>query len=293
MNISYIVPCYNCELTLGTAIDSILQGNLVEGDELICVDDGSSDGTRSVIEEYLSRHQSIRYQYHERNRGGGAARNSAVQMARHEWIFCLDSDNILAVNSVSNLKKVVGERKSGGAFFKKAILFQDNPQVSIGERFYTESKNPFEGYLSRWDIPGASGNYLFKKSLWEKVGGYPEFAGALDTTGFGLRVAALGERLASDEEGFYFHRSGHESYWQRFRKGNVSEAMFQLLEPYFDRLAAGEVDYLRANRESFYGKIVERPLRLKRSIWKRITQKLEAGSRSLLAKGYKPTATSY
>ena len=276
MKVSYIIPCYNCEETLGTALDSILQGNLTEGEEVICVDDGSTDGTRSVIEGYSKRYVSIRSHFHEKNRGGGAARNSAVRISRHDWIFCLDSDNILAVNSMANLKQIVEARKSGGAFFKKAVLFRSHPLESTGERIYTESKNPFQGYLSRWDIPGASGNYLFKKSIWEQVGGYPEFAGALDTVGFGLRVAATGVCLSCDDEGYYFHRSGHESYWQRFRKGNVSEAMFQLLEPYFNRLEVGEVDYLLAHKDNFYGKLTERPLRVKKSFLEKMFKKLNS-----------------
>lgn len=270
MKISFIIPCFNCEKTLPYALDSIINSNLDVEDEIVCVDDGSTDQTKAVLEQCTEKNHFIQVITHEKNKGGAATRNTAVESAKHDWIFCLDSDNILPQNSISRLKELIKSQNAKGAFFEKAVLFQEDPTIPQGERVYQESKIPLEGYLSRWNIPGASGNYLYQKNLWKKVEGYPEFSGALDTTGFGLRVAALGVKLACDRGGFYYHRTGHESYWQRFRRGNVSQVMYRLLEPYFSKLEKGEVEYLQENRDSFYGKLSERPLRLKKSWWKRM-----------------------
>lgn len=86
--ISVIVPTYNRAHLLPRAIDSVLRA-VSPGDEVIVVDDGSTDGTERITERYSEK---IRYVRTE-NRGAGPARNLGIQMANHDWIAFLDSDD--------------------------------------------------------------------------------------------------------------------------------------------------------------------------------------------------------
>ncbi|MEO7705802.1 MAG: glycosyltransferase family A protein [Thermoflexales bacterium] len=87
--VSVIVPTFNRAAFLPQAIDSALaQG--YDNLEIVVVDDGSTDGTRSVLEPYIDR---IRYVYQE-NQGAAVARNTAIAASSGEFIAFLDSDDI-------------------------------------------------------------------------------------------------------------------------------------------------------------------------------------------------------
>jgi len=86
--ISVIIPTYNRAQMVIRAVESALRA-ISPGDEIIVIDDGSTDQTEFVLEKYAGK---IRY-IKTVNRGAGPARNLGVQLARHDWIAFLDSDD--------------------------------------------------------------------------------------------------------------------------------------------------------------------------------------------------------
>ena len=88
MTISVVIPAYNAEKHIARAIDSVL-AQTRKVDEIIVVDDGSSDNTGTVIKNYGDK---VIYILQE-NAGAGAARNTGVEAASSEWIAFLDSDD--------------------------------------------------------------------------------------------------------------------------------------------------------------------------------------------------------
>lgn len=88
--VSTIIPVYNDADTLARAIDSVLcQTHRV--DEIIVIDDCSEDNPENVIERYND--DRIRFEIHEKNRGGSAARNTGIEAASSEYIAFLDADD--------------------------------------------------------------------------------------------------------------------------------------------------------------------------------------------------------
>lgn len=86
--VSVIIPTFNREKTLSRALDSILIQEAVAF-EVTVIDDGSTDGTRQLIEQ---RYPQVSYMY-QNNQGPSAARNRGIERARGEWIAFLDSDD--------------------------------------------------------------------------------------------------------------------------------------------------------------------------------------------------------
>src|SRR3982751_5308900 len=103
--ISFFIPAYNCAKTIAESVDSIMETNFADGDELIIVNDFSSDDISSILQELKKKYPAITIIDHKRNKGGAAARNTAVENAKNEFLFCLDSDNVLAPLSIEPLKK--------------------------------------------------------------------------------------------------------------------------------------------------------------------------------------------
>ena len=88
LNVSVVIPAYNACEYIGRAIESVL-GQTRAADEIIVVDDGSTDGTGTQVKKFGER---VRY-IHQENSGPSASRNAGVLAAKSEWIAFLDADD--------------------------------------------------------------------------------------------------------------------------------------------------------------------------------------------------------
>lgn len=100
--VSVIVPVYNCKSYLSRAIDSVVNQEDFYLDELILIDDGSTDGSSEVCDLYSSEYPNVCV-IHQSNKGVSAARNAGLEIARGEWIFFLDSDDYILDNAFNEL----------------------------------------------------------------------------------------------------------------------------------------------------------------------------------------------
>ena len=91
VTLSVIIPVYNAENTIPETLDSVLGQSLKEI-EVICVDDGSKDGSVNVIREYMARDPRVSL-ICQQNRFAGAARNAGIAAAKGEYLFFLDADD--------------------------------------------------------------------------------------------------------------------------------------------------------------------------------------------------------
>jgi len=91
--VSVIIPVYNVEAYLRKCLDSVLSQTLHDI-EIICVDDGSTDGSEAILKEYAAKDVRIRLLAQE-NAGAGAARNAGLAVAKGEWLYFLDGDDFI------------------------------------------------------------------------------------------------------------------------------------------------------------------------------------------------------
>lgn len=95
-NISVVLPALNEAENISVAVERALAvlGELADEGEVIVVDDGSSDGTREIVEELMAAHHPrIRLAVHPVNRGYGAALRTGFSLTRYDLVFYTDSDN--------------------------------------------------------------------------------------------------------------------------------------------------------------------------------------------------------
>jgi glycosyltransferase involved in cell wall biosynthesis len=110
--ISVVIATYNRASLLAQTIDSVLQQNFQDC-ELIVVDDGSTDGTRTLLQSYPSR---VSYLYQE-NRGPSAARNLGVRHAKAPWIAFQDSDDLSKPDHLEALYACANDHPDCGMVF--------------------------------------------------------------------------------------------------------------------------------------------------------------------------------
>lgn len=100
--VSVVIPVYNVATYLPQCLDSLSNQDYEGGMEIILVDDGSTDSSSAICEEFcLSFPQAILLR--QENKGLSEARNAGIMAARGDWLFFLDSDDWLAPQALSNL----------------------------------------------------------------------------------------------------------------------------------------------------------------------------------------------
>jgi glycosyltransferase involved in cell wall biosynthesis len=120
--ISVIIPVYNLENYLHESIGSVL-GQTYQDLEIILIDDGSTDNSRSILRDYARQYpHKIRYHVQE-NQGAAAARNTGIAMAQGEWIAFLDGDDLWASHKLERQIQVVQGNPSINFLSSQAQLY--------------------------------------------------------------------------------------------------------------------------------------------------------------------------
>jgi len=121
--ISIVIPAYNSEKFIDRTINSVLNQTYKDW-ELLIIDDGSTDNTKSIIDKYSQSNPHIKYFYQE-NGGQGSARNLGVKVAAGNWVAFLDHDDIwlpkkldIQVAELDKSKNAIG-CTCGAAFFNE------------------------------------------------------------------------------------------------------------------------------------------------------------------------------
>lgn len=99
--VSVVVPFYNVEECVADCMDSLVHQDF-DGYEVVCVDDGSTDGTGALLDAYAERHPNVRV-FHFPNAGLSVARNRGVELARAELISFVDGDDFVSPYYLSAL----------------------------------------------------------------------------------------------------------------------------------------------------------------------------------------------
>ena len=162
--VSAIVPVFNAENTLVRAVDSILIQP--EVDELILVEDGSTDRSLELCRLLESRHRKIKVLQHPRggNRGAPESRNLGLSFAKNEWIQFMDADDQLLPGKISDQLSRV---KDGVDLILGKVIYinQDGSESLI---------NPFKDVWSGLIATrlGYTSSILWRKSAVIKAGGW-------------------------------------------------------------------------------------------------------------------------
>jgi len=183
--VSVIIPTYNRAHLIGRAIKSVLNQTYHDF-ELIVVDDGSKDNTEEVVKRF--KDERIRYTRHDKNKGGGAARNTGIKIARGKFIAFLDSDDQWLPQKLEK-QIVMFEKKSEkigviytGLFFvnnvyKKICLWIPQKEGNISKDII------FKNYV------GSLSTVIIRRECFEKCGLFDESLPACQDWDIYIRLA--------------------------------------------------------------------------------------------------------
>lgn len=107
MKFSIIVPCYNLAPWIQQCLDSVASQDFKDW-ECVVIDDESTDDSGQIVDEYARRDSRFKI-IHQENAGEGGARNAGLSVAKGEWIFFLDGDDLMLPNALSHLVEYISE----------------------------------------------------------------------------------------------------------------------------------------------------------------------------------------
>ena len=108
--ISVIIPCYNVEKCLEECLDSVLKQTFNDF-EVICVEDCSTDNTLDILQKYKNK-LSIHVVHNDANKGQAESRNIGLKLAKGDYIYFLDSDDIITPNCLEILYNKISKDNS-------------------------------------------------------------------------------------------------------------------------------------------------------------------------------------
>lgn len=130
-SISVIVPVYNVEKYLRTCIESVL-GQVLENIELILIDDGSTDNSGKICDEYKLRDTRV-IVIHKKNGGVSSARNVGLRLAKGKYVSFIDSDDYIKEDYFSTLFFECEKNKCDCVSQDLTLLFDDK-QITVTHR---------------------------------------------------------------------------------------------------------------------------------------------------------------
>lgn len=211
--ISVIIPVYNCSDYLHECLDSIFAQSLNDI-EVICVDNGSSDESADILQEYASAHSNILI-LHQNARGAGLARNLGLRHANGEYVIFLDGDDFFEPNLLRNTYKHAKRTDAdivlfGGRIFDDALGKLEEKVVFINPELLPDST-----VFSSLEIPDsifqvtnpAAWNKLFKRSFIQSIGLQFQHLPNSNDLFFTYSALAIAEKISYLLHPYVFYRS--------------------------------------------------------------------------------------
>jgi glycosyltransferase involved in cell wall biosynthesis len=131
--VSVVVPVYNVEDFLAECLDSICNQTL-DDIEIICVNDGSKDASLEILNEYAAKDKRITV-IDQENGGHAVATNRGMDLATGEYLFLMDSDDILELSALEETYDVAEERKVDFVIFQAINYYMDKDEYIEEENY--------------------------------------------------------------------------------------------------------------------------------------------------------------
>jgi glycosyltransferase involved in cell wall biosynthesis len=199
--VSVVVPCHNSAAYLRETFESVAAQTLADL-EIVMVDDGSTDDTRALAAQLArSADRPVRLVLQER-RGVAAARNRGILEARGRYVLPLDADDLIDPRMLEEAAAMLEADPAMSIVYTDRADFGDIERTWRAGAFELPRLRYFNqiGYCS-----------LFRRTLWEELGGYRGNVDGFDDWDFWLAAALRGHRAAHLPKPYHRHRRRSDS----------------------------------------------------------------------------------
>ena len=162
--VSVIIPVYNTAPYLRESIGSIVNQSLHDI-EILIVNDGSTDNSAEIIRELANEDERIQV-FEQENQGQSVARNVGLKYASGEYIYFMDSDDLLSLDALEKLYNRCLARQLDVLFFDADILYEDGQQTLSWDYHRTERYGEEIVYQGTLLLDDMLEHYTFRATPW-------------------------------------------------------------------------------------------------------------------------------
>ena len=213
VKVSVIVPVYNVEKYLKDCLNSVTNQTL-EDIEIICVNDGSTDNSLAILEDYAKKDSRIKI-INQKNKGLSGARNTGMKHVQGEYILFLDSDDWLNEDALSELYWSHLDDNLDMLFFQTVDYYEEDGRYELNQfGGMTAIDDSFEGKIFNYKdvasiifkIPHSAFNKLYSTSFLQRINAsFPEGINYEDLAFF-YDVFLKAERVSILKKELLFYR---------------------------------------------------------------------------------------
>ena len=282
--LSIIIPTYNVESYIEETLNSCLQQDIPQEEyEIICIDDGSNDGTVSKIEKIASANKNIRL-FTQKNSGVSATRNRGIELANGNYIWFVDSDDLIAPNCIGFLLTEAEKHDTEKLLFGMEH-FTNRPKIknqSIDFDFCNENSKIYDFIFSN-NFGGVCRSFYKTEHIKKNNINFKTNLAFSEDVLFDFTFLIHCKKCLKTESFFYFYRqrtgstmhsSNHDkhiasmqslakeylllankdipSYWQQLSKRKscfaIKALLFSLVQKGDVQLAKGYIEKLKAEK---------------------------------------------
>lgn len=270
MMLSVIIPVYNAKANLRECLASIV-AQVFEDFEIICVDDGSTDGSSEILDEFQKKVEGNGGTgqwkiLHQKNAGAWAARNAALEVAQGEWITFVDADDVLNRHWFEKGLRI--GKESGADLVRMKYTYGRSLPVGFDARKAGDvfcSLNEKDAFAWMWNTMAPFGFLwlsFIKRDVISDLRFLPQIKCKEDSIWL-LALASRVKRVAQGEFNGYFYRATDGSLMKQNRKVSQCVAYLEAMLKLWDSQKAlarenGCEDVVRRNiRASVDNDVIE------------------------------------
>lgn len=250
--ISIVVPIYNIENYLPETLNSILNQSMIEEMEVLMIDDGSTDNSKDIVEEYALDYDNF-FAFHKSNEGPSIARNLGIELAKGEYVMFLDSDDIILPDRCEKLYGLAKKNDSDfvGSFGKRLTRYNFYGSL-IYNNAYKNIEDQKENVIFEempkliWDT--FCTNKLYKKSFLDEndIRFIPKMK--YEDIPFALEAYCLGNNVSLTKDTSYLWRIRQET-------NSSLTQQHQRYENFEDRIKMIRLCYDMSQKRNFNDKV--------------------------------------
>jgi len=252
---SVVIACYNSEDTLAETLAS-LQHQDEQDWEAICVDDGSTDGTRELLHLAAEMDPRIRVIV-QINAGPSRARNVGAAMAHADWIAFLDADDVWLPEKLSHIARIASQAPDTAAIYGKIAFFETETGRNTTASSVKAGETSLESLLGENPVCTLS-NLCVRRDVFFEIGGFREDMRFSEDLEFLIRLVAAGKTLTGTPTLLVRYRASYDG---------LSANLMQMHEGWRQAVlsaGAGLLPHQRARAEALHLRyLARRALRLK------------------------------
>ena len=244
MFFSFIVPVYNTSKYLNRCIESILCQKGADY-EILLVDDGSTDNSGKLCDQYAKQYPEIVRVIHKQNEGSLLTRHKGIMCSHGDWIICVDSDDYISSHFLVTINEIILNNNPDMILFHYAYFNEIGNIISAKPVFSSDKVfelNQKEEVLEK-RLTGTNLNSMCLKAIRRDIMDF-----TIDYANCGIRnlcddavevlpLLTNAKRIVSTNKVLYYYRKGHESTTASRTYSNWQEtkSCFLLTEEYLEK----------------------------------------------------------